>query len=168
MKTSLSFLLSVAALAVAVAVFAQTALTVSGTVVSSSPTQVVIKTDDGRQMTFAVDAQSTVPAGLAQGNPVTVSYHEMGGGTFHAASVTVSSAGMPSTTANPPSTDTSTYANTTRTTAPAAQEPMESAGAKTRTTRRMPSTASPLPLIGLAGLLSLSAGLGLRALRRSA
>jgi hypothetical protein len=168
MKTSLSFLLSVAALALAVAVFAQTALTVTGTVVSSSPTQVVIKTDDGRQMTFAVDAQSTVPAGLAEGNPVTVSYHDMGAGTFHAASVTVSSAGTPSTTANPPATDTSTYANTTRTTAPAAQEPMESAGAKTRTTRRMPSTASPLPLIGLAGLLSLTAGLGLRAVRRSA
>lgn len=151
MKTSLSFLLSVAALAVAVAVFAQTALTVTGTVVSSSSTQVVIKTDDGRQMTFAVDAQSTVPAGLAAGNPVTVSYHDMGGGTFHAASVTVSSAGMPSSA-----------------TAPAAQEPMERAGAKTRTTRRMPSTASPLPLIGLAGLLSLTAGLGLRAVRRSA
>jgi len=45
---------------------------------------------------------------------------------------------------------------------------METTGAKTRTTRRMPATASPLPLIGLAGLLSLTAGLGLRAVRRSA
>jgi len=168
MKASKLLLLSVAALALAVAVFAQTSLTVTGTVVSSSPTQVVIKTDDGRQMTFNVDAQSTVPAGLAAGKPVTVSYHDMGGGTLHAATVTVSSAGTPSTTTNPPATTNDTYANTTRTTAPAAQEPMESAGAKTRTTRRMPSTASPLPLIGLAGLLSLTAGLGLRAVRRSA
>ena len=168
MKASKLLLLSVAALALAVAVFAQTAVTVTGTVVSSSPTQVVIKTDDGRQMTFNVDAQSTVPAGLAAGNPVTVSYHDMGGGTLHAATVTVSSAGTPSTTTNPPATTNDTYANTTRTTAPAGQEPMESAGAKTRTTRRMPSTASPLPLIGLAGLLSLTAGLGLRAVRRSA
>ncbi len=168
MKASKLLLLSVAALALAVAVFAQTAVTVTGTVVSSSPTQVVIKTDDGRQMTFNVDAQSTVPAGLAAGNPVTVSYHDMGGGTLHAATVTVSSAGTPSTTTNPPATTNDTYANTTRTTAPAAPEPMESAGAKTRTTRRMPSTASPLPLIGLAGLLSLTAGLGLRAVRRSA
>jgi len=168
MKASKLLLLSVAALALAVAVFAQTSLTVTGTVVSSSPTQVVIKTDDGRQMTFNVDAQSTVPAGLAAGKPVTVSYHDMGGGTLHAATVTVSSAGTPSTTTNPPATTNDTYANTTRATAPAAQEPMESAGAKTRTTRRMPSTASPLPLIGLAGLLSLTAGLGLRAVRRSA
>jgi len=152
MKTSLSFLLSVAALALAVSVFAQTALTVTGTIVTSSPTQVVIKTPDGREMTFVVDAQSTVPAGLAEGNPVTVSYHDMGGGTLHAANVTVSSAGTPSATANPP----------------AAPEPMETTGAKTRTTRRMPATASPLPLIGLAGLLSLTAGLGLRAVRRSA
>lgn len=171
MKTSQSLLLSVAALALAVAAMAQTAQTVNGTIVSSTPVQVVIKTGDGRQMTFTIDAQSSVPSGLAEGNPVTVTYHDMGGGTLHAAQVTRSTGAAPSTTANPPSTttDTGTYSNTTRTTAPAAQEPMESTrAAGAHRGHRMPHTASPLPLIGLAGLLSLTAGLALRATRRSA
>jgi hypothetical protein len=33
---------------------------------------------------------------------------------------------------------------------------------------QLPKTASPLPLVGLLGLLSLTVGLGMRALRRSA
>ena len=88
MKTSLLCLLAVAVLALAVPLVAQTEQTVTGTVVSSTPSQVVVKADDGRELTFAVDAQSVVPAGLAANNAVTVTYHDMGGGTLHAARVT--------------------------------------------------------------------------------
>jgi len=158
MKTSLLCLLAVAVLALAVPLVAQTEQTVTGTVVSSTPSQVVVKADDGRELTFAVDAQSVVPAGLAANNAVTVTYHDMGGGTLHAARVTSSAADtMPNTTA--PSTTEPSTTTTTGTTTTAAPAPKP---------HRMPATASPLPLIGLAGLMSLTAGLGLRAVRRSA
>jgi hypothetical protein len=94
-----------------------------------------------------------------------VNYHDMGGGTLHAARVTTSAAGtMPSTT-------TSSTTPTNGTAAAAPPEPMPertTEATPARETQRMPATASPLPLIGLAGLLSLTAGLGLRAARRSA
>lgn len=158
MKTSLLCLLAVAVLAIALPLVAQTEQTVTATIVSSTPTQVVVKTADGRELTFVVDAQSSVPAGLAVGNAVTVAYHDMGGGTLHLARVTTSAADtMPSTT--------------TETTTTAPREPMPESTtepAPARGTNRMPATASPLPLIGLAGLLSLTAGLGLRAIRQSA
>jgi len=158
MKTSLLCLLAVAVLALAVPLMAQTEQTVTGSVVSSSPTQVVVKTDDGRQLTFTVDTQSSVPADLAAGNAVTVAYHDMGGGTLHLARVTTSAAGtLPSTT---------TGSTTTAPPEPMPERTTEPASA--RGTKRMPATASPLPLIGLAGLLSLTAGLGLRAVRQSA
>lgn len=176
MKSSLLSLLAVAVLALAVPVMAQTELTVSGTVVSSTPTQVVVRTADGREMTFAVDAQSNVPSGLAAGNAVTVNYHDMGNNMLHAARVTTTSAGTSTTTA--PSTETTRPSTTTApsyNTAPpptssTRTEPMpESTAATTEATartRKMPATASNLPLVGLAGLLSLAAGLGVRALRR--
>jgi type IV secretory pathway VirJ component len=154
MKTSLSSLLTVAALALAVPLMAQAEKTTSGKVVSSTPEQIVVQTDDGSQMTFKVDAQSTVPTGMNAGSRVTVTYHELAGGMFHAARVAP--------------TDTGTSATTPPTTTTTAQEPTpESTSTTGSSGRRMPATASPLPLVGLAGLLSLTAGLGLRALRRS-
>jgi hypothetical protein len=164
MKTSLSSLLSVAALALAMPLLAQDAKTTSGKVVSSTPEQVVVQTDDGSQMTFKVDAQSTVPTGLSAGSRVTVTYHELGGGMFHAASVAAIDAGT-SPTMNTKEAPPPRPATTTTTTAP---EPMPERATTTPTPGRMPATASPLPLVGLAGLLSLTAGLGLRALRRNA
>ena len=163
MKTSLSSLLTVAALALAIPLMAQDAKTTSGKVVSSTPGQVVVQTDDGSQMTFKVDAQSTVPTGLSAGSRVTVTYHELAGGMFHAASVAVSDAGT-SPTMNTQEAPPPRPATTTTT----AQEPMPERTTTTPTPGRMPATASPLPLVGLAGLLSLTAGLGLRALRRNA
>jgi hypothetical protein len=161
MKSLLS-ILAVAVLALAVPVMAQSEITVSGTIVSSTPTQIVVKTADGREMTFAVDAQSTVPSGLVVSNPVTVVYHDMGNNTFHAARVTSSS----TTT----TTTTRTESTSTRTEPPPTSqtEPMpETTAPATGTARtRMPATASNLPLVGLAGLLSLAAALGVRALRR--
>jgi hypothetical protein len=128
---------------------AQTEKTVSGKVVSSSSSQLVIRTDDGRQMTFNVDSTSTVPAGLRDDARISVRYHELAGGTFHAANVT--------TTAAPTTTTPET-----RTDMP--QEPATTAAAEP--TRELPATASPLPLVGLSGLLALAGGLGARALRR--
>src|SRR5919109_5327758 len=111
MKRSLVCVLSILALALALPVLAQTERSVSGKVVSSSSNQLVIQTDDGRQMTFNVDAQSTGATGLSEGSRVTVRYHEMSGGTFHAADVT--SAGATGTTTTGATTDTSKRDTTT-------------------------------------------------------
>lgn len=153
MKRSVVCMLSILALALAVPAMAQSEQTASGTVVSSSATQLVIKTADGRQMTFVVDSDSNAPANLPQGAPVTVRYHDMNG-TFHAANVSATAA-APSTTQTTPSTDT-TAPDTTATAAPDTDTG----------SRQLPATASPLPLLGLSGLLALGGGLGARLLRR--
>ncbi len=209
MKRSLVCVLSILALALAAPVMAQSEQTASGTVVSSSASQIVVRTSDGRQMTFMVDADSNVPSNLQQGSNVTVRYHDMNG-TFHAANVsagtgtTGSSAGSTATTPSTPTTGatattSSTPTGTSATSAPptqrttptadptgndartqqdparpttAAQDPDTTATTGTTAqdtdtdTGRMPATASPLPLIGLSGLLALAGGLGARALRR--
>ena len=138
MKRSLVFALSIlAALAMAAPVIAQTEQTASGTVVSSSGTQLVIRTADGTQMTFMTDADTNKPADLTAGAPVTVRYHDMGG-TMHAASVMASSA--PSATTTAPSAAT-TPPGTSATAAPAT-EPTRPAADPTGNDARMPQTPS--------------------------
>jgi len=239
--------LSILALALAAPVMAQSEQSASGTVVSSNSNQLVIKTSDGRQMTFMLDNNTNRPSSLAQGSSVTVRYHDMNG-TFHAANVAASgnsnsnmntSAGNTNTTtattgtASPTGTtgvtgstagSTGTMATTGRTgttgstgtaattgstatgtsaTSANAQDrgttadPTGNDARNTRTTAqdvtgttgttgttrntdtagtaqadtdtgttRLPATASPLPLMGLSGLLALGGGLGVRIVRR--
>jgi hypothetical protein len=202
MKRSLVCVLSILALAVALPLLAQTERSVSGRVVSSSSNQLVIQTEDGRQMTFNVDAQSTGATGLTEGSRVTVRYHEMSGGTFHAANVTsggattttgastdttrrdtttpttetqaTSAADRPTSTTGRTTTDRTSRTTPSTSAAPEAQQPTPAETAATEPTTRttgaeagtMPATASPLPLVGLSGLLALSGALGMRALRR--
>jgi hypothetical protein len=177
MKRSVVCLLSILALALAVPAIAQSEQTASGTVVSSSATQIVIKTADGKQMTFVVDSDSNAPANLSQGSPVSVRYHDMNG-TLHAANVSATGAGSAATDTT--ATTTANRAGTTSTTGADARvdaqdttrptTPSDTTGTVAEDTdtgsRRMPATASPLPLIGLSGLLALAGGLGARVLRR--
>lgn len=245
MKRSFVGILSTLALALALPVLAQPELTASGTVVSSSATQVVIRTTDGRQITFVTDADTNRPSTLTEGSAVTVRYHDMNG-TMHAASVTAGGAASPATptagstptgtsatgatatdrtrpttdaTGNDARTDTRSnmQQNTTGSTAttgttsssaapatgaigPSSPRRTGTPAASTATTqdpprdttrtdttaadaaptgamaqdqdtaaassRTMPATASPLPLVGLSGLLALAGGLGARLLRR--
>ena len=199
MKRSLVCVLSVLALALAMPVLAQSEQSASGTVVSSSSSQLVISTADGRQMTFMMDNNTNRPSSLAQGSSVTVRYHDMNG-TFHAANVAAgtgstagASAGNTNTTTSTTGTSsptgttgvTGSTAGTTadpagddaRTPDTTAQDATGTAGTTTGTTRamaddqdtgtgRLPATASPLPLMGLSGLLALGGGLAVRAFRR--
>ncbi|HVS66020.1 MAG TPA: hypothetical protein VMT85_21250 [Thermoanaerobaculia bacterium] len=57
--------------------------TVSGTVVSATSTELVVDTDAGTRMTFALDPTSTTR--FAVNERVTVSYHSETGGTVHQA-----------------------------------------------------------------------------------
>lgn len=116
----------------------------SGTVVSSSSTTLVVKTEAGDQMTFKLDSQSAVPTQLKADDKIDVRYQIMDDGTFQVAEVrTVGS--------QPESTGT-----TGQTGAPA-----QESGSKP-----LPRTASPVVLIGVIGLGSLGAAAGLKALTR--
>jgi hypothetical protein len=154
---------------------------ITGTVVSSTGTTLVIRDQNGVEQTFDVDTSSTVPSGLMSGSRVTVRFHNMDGGRRHVASVTLSD---PSTTVAPPATRTepvppatvtapatapTTPATDTTMPAPAppakrVQEPPPASDAPAG--ERLPDTAGELPLVALAGLMTLAAGLVLRELRR--
>jgi hypothetical protein len=120
-------------------------MTMSGVVVSSSSTQLVIRTDAGVEETFVVDSYSDVPANLAAGTKVTVKSRVLADGRNQVARVTTGGTG-----ADTPAVTGGTWTGTTD---PPAKE--------------LPRTASPLFLVGLAGLMALGGGLGLRLMFRS-
>lgn len=211
MKRSLIGVVAILALALSAPVMAQTEQSASGTIVSSTSTQIVIKTEDGRQMTFMTDSNTNRPSDLRQGSTVTIRYHDING-TFHAANVTASAgptsdAPTNSTTATtgtssptgttgvtgtqagstaPGTSATSANAQERATTADPtgneARPQQDTTGTRTTGTTtgtttatsadqdtgttRLPATASPLPLMGLSGLLALAGGLATRAIRR--
>ena len=193
MKLRLACILGIVALAVGGTLSAQSQpvqrveSSITGTVVSSSSTSLVIRDESGVEQTFDVDTSSTVPSGLMSGSRITVRFHNMDGGRRHVASVTTTDAGAPSTpTATEPvaaeptaavpatslTTPTTPIADSTapapaarvRTPAPAIDEPVAASNATAG--ERLPDTASEMPLLALAGLMTLAAGLVLRELRR--
>jgi hypothetical protein len=113
--------------------------TVSGTVVSATSTQLVINTDAGTRMTFALDPTSTTR--FTAGERVTVEYHTETGGTVHQA-VRVAAA------------------------QPAAVTPRAATDSRDFDDRSsLPATAGSLPLIGLLGLLAVGGAVAVRAAR---
>lgn len=115
-------------------------ITETGTVVSSSGGALVIRTDAGEEKTFVVDAYSDVPATLTAGALVTVESQALADGRHQVTRVTTGGAGgvVPDTGTVPMPTGTSTSA------------------------QELPGTASPLLLLGLAGIVAIGGGLGLR------
>jgi hypothetical protein len=74
-------------------------LTVVGSVVTTSPTALVIRGEDGSQQSFTVDAQSTVPSHLSRGQRVTVTYELAADGARRAAAVSPADSEAPSAAA---------------------------------------------------------------------
>jgi len=111
--------------------------TLTGTVVATSATELVVETPSGRQR-LIVDANSTLPANLAAGTRVSVEYHRLEGDRRHAARVTTS---PPSQVTSPPSPD---------------------ARAKELDDPTLPHTASPVLIVGALGLASLLASKALQ------
>ena len=177
MRNRVLCVLSIALLALAGGLAAQgtdpaaaPAQTITGTVVSSSSTSLVIDTDTGTRQTFMVDAQSSLPTGLTPGTRISVDYHSLPGGQFHAAKAATLGAApsQPTTEARP--LDTTAAPATTSSNMPQTSSSMPATDTSsdktpTKRTRKMPATASPLPLVGLIGLASL---VGATALRRFA
>jgi hypothetical protein len=117
---------------------ASTDIAVSGDVVSSTSTELVITTDAGKRMVFVLDPATTPATTFTVGEHVAVKYHSTSGGTvYQAANVTVETA------RTEPRENDSTSADTSA----------------------LPSTASALPLIGLLGLLALGGAVAVRIAR---
>lgn len=172
MKLNLPFLLMIGALAIPAA--AQTPTTTSGVVVSSTTESLVVRMDDGTERTFNVTSTTALPtARLAEGNRVTVQYRPLNAGLFEAARVELAAAINRDRPVMNPTPDRSMMSE------PAAIQGRVT-GADTTATQRdndanqrdanedretLPSTASPMPLLALAGVAALISSLVLKARR---
>lgn len=158
MKHTKLFVLALALVAVALTgVRAQAdapLITVTGTVVSRDADHIVVQTEKG-DLSFDVDKTTEMPAGaLAVGARITVWYDSDDKVTDKMDARKIEFApGETQVTTPPPST-------------PSAETPVETreetpAGTPTDE-EQLPRTASPLPLVGTLGALSLMAGVLLR------
>lgn len=186
MKLTLAVLLMTAALAVPAA--AQSSTSTSGVVVSSTTESLVVRMDDGTQRTFNVTSTTNLPsARLAEGNRVTVQYRPLEAGLFEAARVELATAldrdrvaptpsdrsMMSETTATQRETDAQRQTDATQretaagrdNTTTTQQENARIQGETTEDRETLPATASPMPLLALAGLGALVAGLVMKARR---
>ncbi len=146
--------------------------TISGTVVSSDNKSLVITTDSGQQMKFSVD-QNTLPQNLQPGQRVDVNFIPQSGGKFKATQVSLSSSTAPGATEQGTSTSgtsgtsnqgtsSSTYGTAPSGTSQGTMGTMGQNQPASTSRRHLPGTASPLPLIGLSGLIALAGAFGLR------
>lgn len=74
-------------------------LTVVGSVDTTSPTSLAVRTEDGSQQTFSVDDRSTVPPHLSRGRRVTVTYELTPDGARRATAVSPADSEAPSAAA---------------------------------------------------------------------
>ena len=141
MKTSLAVFLSLVALALPGPVAAQSPFdspTISGAVVSSGNTSLVINADDGTIRTFLVDTTTTLPsAGLTAGSRVNVQYQALDADRAQALSVSLLDPAASGASAPPAST-----------TSPGTEQSRGPVGLD-----------GPVPFLGLAGILIVVAGL---------
>lgn len=118
--------------------------TISGTLVASTDSSLVVRSDAGVESTYTVDSSTVLPASLTPGDRVSVDYHMLDGGAYHASRVT-NLAGSGSTAP-----------------APASASGTDPSGSSAE----LPRTASPLPLFAVMGVLAIGAALGVRAIFR--
>lgn len=149
---------------------------VTGKVISSTPTQLIVEDDNGARTTFVVNAGS-VPSTIMVGDRVSVNYQSQAGGSFRATNVAATSlstnkasdaTGVNSNDSSTndamveekstysTSTATSTTTSTSTNTADLDTRAPDYAANNTATSAdTLPATASNNPLILLLGLLAL-------------
>ncbi|MGH7724514.1 MAG: hypothetical protein ACREOU_03720 [Candidatus Eiseniibacteriota bacterium] len=127
-------------------------VTISGTVVSITDEILVLQTDKGNLM-FDLDKNTEMPANIAVGNRITVSYDSDDNlaDKMDARRIVMAPEPTPAAPVSPAS-PTPEPAPQPQTSAPAAEEEQG----------ELPATASPLALVGGMGLLALTGGLLLR------
>jgi len=143
----------------------------SGVVVSTTTNSVVVRLSDGTLRTFATDASTTMPSvRLTEGNRVTVQHHSLAGGLFHATTIVDASLQNEPVVSSSPADrrfdSTTTDRTTTDGAATAERARTENQTRRTNSERSLPETATPMPLLALAGGLALATGLLMSALRR--
>lgn len=156
------------------AVQESTVRTVSGEVVTVTPTTLTIRTSDGRNMTFTVDRDLTIgPEAITVGKKVRVEYR--GDQELQAVLVSPLAAigeavervgeeieeaakAVADKVDDPDNGDNGAEARV--------QTPTPTDPAAEAASRELPETAGPLPLLLLAGLSLLGGGLGLSVLRK--
>ena len=129
-------------------------VTISGTVVSLVDEVLVLRTDRGN-LTFDLDKSTEMPADIAVGNRITVSYDSDDNPADKMDARKIVRTPEPSAVTPTPVTPTPVTTPT----------PTASAYEQDEEPSELPATASPLPLAGVAGLLALAGGFLLR--RRS-
>jgi hypothetical protein len=143
----------------------QANLTVSGVVVSTGNTSMVVRIDDGAHpIPFVIGTTTVLPSNpLSVGSRVSVRYHPLGSTGQMADEVTLLQAPGPRVLAQsaPPSPSNAPDQSDSVHQSPSPEEPPTGASS------RLPATASPLPLVALIGLAALLGSLSLRALARS-
>lgn len=183
MKRMTLVLLLMCTVALAGLALAADEMQVTGTVVSSSGSTLVIRSDAGQEMTLFVDTSSANATGLSAGQRVTVNY-DMDGGRNHVTKVDVTTGTTGTITndnTNTGTTGTSTYndntnrtgttgtsnyggSSTTTGTSNYDNTRMTTGSADSDRTRNMPATASPLALLALGGVAALGSGAAIRGL----
>ena len=129
-------------------------VTITGTVVSIVDEVLVLKTDKGN-LTFDLDKNTEMPANIAVGNRITVSYDSDDKVTDKMDARQIVMAPEPS------AVTPTTPAPATPTPTPSAPEAMPQQTAPGYQ-EELPATASPLPLVGGLGLLTLAGSFLLR------
>jgi hypothetical protein len=134
----------------------------TGTVVASDAGSLVIRSDAGVESTFTVDSGTDLPGSLRPGDRVSVTYHMLDGGAYHASRVAVQQGSDPGSTAG----------SSAEGAAPAApgDDPAGGMGSGASDPAGaggdLPRTASPLPLFAVMGVLAIGAAFGIRAIFR--
>lgn len=149
---------------------------VSGSIVSVSNDVIVVRTDAGETMRFNRDATVTVPSNLMAGNRVSVEYNRLAADNMRLTRIQLDdNADVRRTTSVDDSrgtTPATTYGTTTEdratTSGSSGNSNYNNSTTDNSTTgySRLPQTASPLVMLGFAGLVSLGGALTLRARRR--
>ncbi|MEO8196516.1 MAG: hypothetical protein ABI689_07310 [Thermoanaerobaculia bacterium] len=156
---------------------------VTGSVISTDANRLVVKNDNGQEMVFIITDKQVNIAQFRVGDRVTASYVTLAG-TGAVVSKVVSAPALVTTTstqyATPPAetkvttTTTAPYpaaapapaVTTTKTTvAPVAADSYDTSNSKS--TRVLPATASPMPLVALLGLLGAGGAATIRRFRLS-
>lgn len=149
----------------------------TGKVISSTPTQLIVEGDNGARTTFVVNA-GTVPSTIMVGDRISVNYQSQAGGSFRATNVAATSlstnkaSDATGVNSNDSSTNdamveekstysattgstTSTSTSTMNTTTTDTNSPDYAANNRATSADTLPATASNNPLILLLGLLAL-------------
>lgn len=145
----------------------RTVQSLTGKVFYVAPPTVILTLENGENKVYSIKSSDPVKFHNSEGKPMTV-FDLRKDMTVRATKITEAPRTELSTTASVTGTAPSAVAASRPEAAPPTAAPASTAttGSAPAAPRRLPKTASPLPAVGLLGLLFTAAGIGLRTYRR--